>query len=284
MSATTHSVSTEDSTSKFLRVGGYNIHFHEAGTGEAVIMLHGGGPGANGYSNFHPNFDAFSARYRTFLVDMLGYGLSDDGDFTTESRLIVQPRVLKDMLDELGIERASFVGNSLGGTTSLAFAADYPERTNRLVLMGPAGFLYPPVYHPAPSEGHRRLAEAAANPTPEAFRALAAAMLYDPSVMSEEAIAARVAVAQRRLRDKAAAPGATKNVPERALREELYKVAAETLIIWGKDDRVNPYEIGIQLMRDLDDATMVIFKNCGHWAQAERPKEFNRIALEFLAS
>lgn len=274
---------SEGATSTFLRVSGHNIHFHDAGAGEAVIMLHGGGPGANGYSNFHQNFGQFSARYRTLLVDMLGYGKSDDGNFESEPRLVVQPRVLRDMLDELGIERAHFVGNSLGGTTSLAFAIDYPERTGRLVLMGPGGFLYPPVFHSAPSEGHRRLAEAASNPTPEAFRALASAMLYDPSVMSEEVIAARVAVAQERLRTSGLRDTA-KHAPERDLRPELHKIAAKTLILWGKDDRVNPYEIGIQLMRDVDDATMVIIKNCGHWVQAEHPEEFNRIALEFLAS
>lgn len=277
------SIRSEEATSGFVRAGGYNIHVHEAGTGEAVIMLHGGGPGASGYSNFHQNLGPFAARYRTLLVDMLGYGESDEGDFAAEPRLVVQPRVLRDMLDELGIERASFVGNSLGGTTSLAFAVDYPERTHRLVLMGPGGFLYPPVFHSAPTEGHRRIAEAAADPTPETFRALAAAMLYDPSVMSEDVIAARVAVAQKRLRT-AGTRDAAKRVPERELRHELHKVAAKTLIIWGKDDRVNPYEIGIQLMRDVADATMVILKNCGHWAQAEHPEEFNRIALEFLAS
>lgn len=273
----------EEATSRFLRVGGYNVHFHEAGTGDAVIMLHGGGPGANGYSNFHQNFGAFAEHYRTFLVDMLGYGESDDGDFASEPRLVVQPRVLRDLLDELGIERANFVGNSLGGTTSLAFAADYPERTGRLVLMGPGGFLYPPVLHSGPTEGHRRIAEAAADPTPETFRRLAAAMLYDPAVMSEETINARVAVAQERLR-KSGARDTSRNAPERVLRRELHKVAAKTLIIWGKDDRVNPYEIGLQLMRDVEDATMVILKNCGHWAQAERPEHFNRIALEFLAA
>ena len=277
------SVLTAEATSKTISVGGYNLHYHEAGAGEAVIMLHGGGPGANGYSNFSKNFGPFAAHYRTLLVDMLGFGKSDEGNFDAEDRLVVQPRVLRDMLDELGIERATFVGNSLGGTTSLAFAADYPERTNRLVLMGPGGFLYKPVYHPSPSDGHRVLAATSSNPNLETMKALASAMLYDPSVMSEEALAARVAVAQERLRTWGPRDP-SKTVPQRRLRDELHKVAAKTLIIWGKDDRVNPYEIGLQLMRDVEDATMVIFKNCGHWAQAEHPDEFNRIALEFLAS
>ena len=274
---------TADATSHFVQAGGYKVHFHEAGSGEAVIMLHGGGPGASGYSNYHQNFEAFAARHRTFLVDMLGFGQSDDIGDEEESPLVVQPRVLRDLLDELGIERASFVGNSIGGTISLAFAVDYPERTNRLVLMGPGGFLYKPVFQPDLSEGHRRLREATNNPTRETFQALAAAMLYDPSVMSEDLLAKRVEVAQERLRTQTVAPGASR-ASERVLRDELHKITAKTLIIWGKDDRVNPWEIGIQLMRDVEDARMVLLKNCGHWAQAERPEEFNRLALDFLAS
>ena len=106
---------TEESTSRFVQAGDIKLHYNEAGTGEALIMLHGGGPGASGWSNFRTNIGAFSDKYRTMLLDMPQYGKSDpvviDGDATRYNA-----QAIKAMFDELGIEKAHFIGNSFGAS------------------------------------------------------------------------------------------------------------------------------------------------------------------------
>lgn len=271
---------TEENTANDVQAGPYRVHYHEAGHGPAVIMLHGGGPGASAWSNFSRNVGPFAERHRTLAVDMLSYGGSESVVFDSEPATTVRARALRDLMDVLGIERASFLGNSMGGTTALAFAADYPERTERLVLMG-AGGLTRTVVAPQPTEGHRRIAEAAANPTLETMQAVANVMLFDPSLMSQEALEARVRAAQNPAHRDAAARS---TAPWRDQAEDFAQVQARTLIVWGREDRTNPLEIGLQMLRDIPDSRMHIFRNCGHWAQVEHAEEFNRLALDFLAA
>ncbi|NMH97347.1 alpha/beta fold hydrolase [Pseudonocardia acidicola] len=256
------------------------MHYHEAGHGPAVVMLHGGGPGATAWSNFSHNIGPFAERHRTVLVDMLGFGRSDSVVFDSEPATTVRARALRDLLDTLGIERASFVGNSMGGTTAMAFAVDYPERTERLVLMGAAGMTRTLIV-PQPTEGHRRLAEASADPSVETMQELVNTMLYDPSIVSREMIEARAQAARNESHRDAAARS---TALWRDQAEELARIRARTLIIWGREDRVNPLEIGLQLLRDIPGSRLLVFRECGHWAQIEHAAEFNRVALEFLAA
>ncbi|HLQ35655.1 MAG TPA: alpha/beta fold hydrolase [Chloroflexota bacterium] len=244
-------------------------------------MLHGGGPGASGWSNYNRNVEAFAQRHRTLLVDMLTFGKSESVTFADEPAHTVRARALRDLMDTLGIGRASFVGNSMGGTVAMAFAVDYPERTDKLVLMGASGLL-PTLIAPQPTEGHRRLQEAFANPTVETMQALVNAMLFDPSIVGSELLEARVQAARNPAHREATAK--SRGAPQRDQRDEFRRIKAKTLIIWGREDRVNPLEIGLLLLRDLPDSRLLVFKNCGHWAQVEHAGEFNRVALGFLAS
>ena len=119
---------TEESTSKFADVTEkglkLRLHYNEAGQGQTVIMLHGGGPGAGGWSNFNRNFDAFvDAGYRVILLDCPGFNKSDSIAIS-ESRGLVNARAVKALMDKLGIDRAHLVGNSLGGISSLSLALE----------------------------------------------------------------------------------------------------------------------------------------------------------------
>jgi 4,5:9,10-diseco-3-hydroxy-5,9,17-trioxoandrosta-1(10),2-diene-4-oate hydrolase len=115
-----------------------HLHYDEAGQGPVTVMLHGGGPGASGMSNFGRNLPVFAGHFRTLVVDQPGYGKSDkppvEGNYFTFAA-----DALKTLLDELGIEKTHLVGNSLGGGTAVRFALTYPERAGRLVLMAPGG-------------------------------------------------------------------------------------------------------------------------------------------------
>lgn len=270
----------EEGTGSYAQAGPYRLHYHEDGQGPAVIMLHGGGPGATAWSNFSGNIGRFAERHRTLLVDMLGFGGSDPVVFDGEPATTVRARALRNLMDTLGIEKASFVGNSMGGTTAMAFAVDYPERTERLILIGAAGKTRT-VIAPQPTEGHRRLAEAGRDPNVETMQALVNTMLFDPSLMTSGALEERVQAARKESHRNAAARS---TAPWRDQTDEFSRIAAKTLIVWGREDRVNPLEIGLQLLRDIPDSRLHVFRNCGHWAQIEHEAEFNRIALEFLAA
>jgi 2-hydroxy-6-oxonona-2,4-dienedioate hydrolase len=96
---------TEASTSKFVQTKKWKIHYNEAGTGHPLILLHGGGPGANGWSNYQSNIHALSKKYRVILMDVPGYGKSDE--FTeTEGVTDLQTESIKLMMDALDIEKA----------------------------------------------------------------------------------------------------------------------------------------------------------------------------------
>lgn len=274
-------VVTDVNTGKFVQAGPYRIHYHEAGEGPAVIMLHGAGPGASAWSNFSGNFEAFANSHRTLLVDMPGFGQSEPINDLSEAATTIRTRMLRDLMDALGIESASFVGNSMGGSVSMAFAVDYPERTDRLVLMGAGGTLRT-ITAQQPTEGHRVIRTAARNPTRETIRDLVDVMLFDSSRMSPEAFERRLDAAQRTpLRET---PAGTSTAPWRDQEPELSRITAKTLIVWGRNDRVNPLEIGLLLLRDIPDSRLLVLRECGHWAQIEHADEFNRVALDFLSS
>jgi pimeloyl-ACP methyl ester carboxylesterase len=212
---------------------------------------------------------------------MPGFGGSDSITSIDEPATTIRTRVLRDLMDALGIERASFVGNSYGGAVAMAFAVDYPERTDRLILMAAAGTLKT-IFTLQPTEGHRAMRVAAKDPSEETMRPVIAAFMADPSKLPPEEFQRRVAAAKEQpLRET---PMGTSTAPWRDQEPELHRIQAKTLIIWGREDRVNPVEIGFLLLREIPDSRLLVVRNCGHWVQIEAREEFNRVALEFLAS
>src|ERR1700757_5159720 len=121
-----------------VRVAGREIFFAEAGEGDPVVMLHGGGPGASGLSNYSRNVDALAERFHVIVPDLPGYGRSSKGVNGSDPFKFLADTI-RGMLDELGIQKAHFVGNSYGGACALRLALDTPERVDRMVLMGPGG-------------------------------------------------------------------------------------------------------------------------------------------------
>ena len=163
MTLTTHGL-TYESTSRVAKAGDLQLHYHEAGTGAPLVLLHGGGPGASAWRNWKQNLPALAGHFRVLAVDQPGYGRSDK-PLVRGGMWEFYARAVRDLLDELGIERTHFVGNSLGGGTTLKFALDHPERTDRLVLMGPAGGMLP-ITSCWPSEGLKTLMAFYAPPGP----------------------------------------------------------------------------------------------------------------------
>jgi len=275
---------TETGTSRDAKVGDLNIHYNDTETaGSVVIGLHGAGPGASSWSNFVRNVGPLSERHRLVLADMPNYGKSDDF-IGNDPNLNV--RVTIGLMDALGIERAHFLGNSAGATTSLNIAADHPDRVLNVVAMGPGS--RPSTFVPQPTEGIKVLTAGHMNPTLESLRALANIMLYHSSQISDEALQVRLDTAlrhldaQRKNREAAQREGRVFTGRPAGPPKDYSTIQSPVLLVWGRDDRVNPFDTGLALLHDIRTANLFIFNNCGHWAQFEHAEVFNRLVLDFL--
>jgi len=281
MTATTVEL-TEESTSRTVQTPSGTIHYNEAGQGHPVLMLHGSGPGATGWSNFGPNLKALSRDFRVIAADMPGWGKSSPVSYEERDHVAA----VLDLLDALGIEQVALVGNSMGGATTLKFAAVHPERVSHVITMG-AGAGGPRLFSPGdgPSEGLKILHKGYLEPSVEVMSALVDIMTFDSGSKSE-------ALAQQRFDNATAnqthldnfAAGIGKPRRGTASDEEVASIAAPTLIIHGRDDRVVVYEHALKLVTLVKNSRLVLFNRCGHWAQLEHADEFNRLVADFIAN
>lgn len=266
-------------------VGGFRLHYYEQGAGDAVVMLHGGGPGASAWSNFGPNLPVFAKQFRTLLVDQPGFGGSGKPEITRQF-FSFSADALARLLDERGIERAHVVGNSLGGGTAVRFALDHPDRAGRLVLMAPGG-LNLSVFSPDPTEGIKRLYQFAAPPGPskDKLANFLRTLVYDQNLVTDELVDERYANAADPAAVKAmASMGASFAADPEAgmLWREAHRLRQRVLLVWGREDRVNPLDGALVALKVIPRAQLHVFGRCGHWAQLEKFAEFNRLTMDFL--
>jgi 2-hydroxy-6-oxonona-2,4-dienedioate hydrolase len=270
---------TEAGTSRTVQTRNWKIHYNEAGEGPVVLFLHGSGPGATGWSNFAPNLRALADNHRVIAADMPGWGKSDP--VKPGERDHVEAAL--QLLDALGIGRAVFVGNSMGGHTSVRFAMAHPDRISHLVTMGaPIGlgtFLFSP--GGGLSEGLKVLLKGYRDPSPETIRELVEIMTYDHAFATDELVAQRSEAA--RARPDHLANFLASTMGTRVDPAKVAEISTPTLILHGRDDRVVHYENSLWLASAIADARMVLINRCGHWLQLEHADEFNRMVADFVA-
>ena len=271
-------------SSNFVEVGDLRLHWNEVGEGPALILLHGGGPGSYGLSNFSRNVHALAAAgFRVIALDLPGYGQSSKPRIR-EPLWGFMAKAVAGFMDAIGIGRAHLVGNSLGGATALKTALDFPDKVDRLILMGPGGGYA--TLNASPTVGIMQILTFYGPPGPsiEKLRSFVQQLVYDPSQVTDDVLEERFKVAID--------PETAENFPlrhrpgdptpiEELWRERLDRLPHRTLIIWGREDRVNPLEQGMILMRQIPDARLLVLPKCGHWAQWETADDFNRAVIDF---
>jgi pimeloyl-ACP methyl ester carboxylesterase len=272
-------VRSKEPNGKFLQAGEVNVYYHEAGSGYPLICLHGGGPGASGWSNFQSNFHDLSTHHRTILMDLPQYGKSDKPTIKN-NWLAFCAGVLRNFMDSLGIQKAHFIGNSMGGQAAIKLAIDNPDRIDHLVVIGSTP-VKTTVFQPMPLEAIKNIVTyyEGEGPSPAKMRQLLGSLVYSSSFVTEELVQERFEASN--------GPDVVrlfKNYfpPLEDLYFELDRVRAKTLIVWGQDDRAGAIDVGLLMLRRFQDARMIIFSKCGHWAQVEHAAEFNRVVLDFL--
>jgi 2-hydroxy-6-oxonona-2,4-dienedioate hydrolase len=274
-----------ESTRRLVETPDYRIQVNEAGTGHPVFLIHGSGPGATGWSNFAPNIGALSQKYRCIAVTMPGWGESSPQSVRTGRN---QRAAVLQLMDTLGIERAAFVGNSMGGGIGLVMAGLHPERVSHLVTMGSGTWGVNILTPGLPSQGMQALVDAYEDPTEASFRRLVQVMCYDQGFATDELVAERAKAAQQYpehlvnwLELMRAGVGA-EGMAEAAAA--LPRSTVPALLIHGRDDRTVHFEFSLRALALIPDSRLVLLNRSGHWAQLEHANEFNQLVDAFIAS
>ncbi|MEV6217605.1 alpha/beta fold hydrolase [Nocardia sp. NPDC051833] len=274
-----------------VRVGAREIFYSEAGSGPAVVLLHGGGPGASGRSNYARNIAALAERFRVIVPDLPGYGRStkriDQSDPFGDLAAAVGG-----LLDELGVDSAHLVGNSYGGAAALRLAMDRPAVVDRLVLLGPGGI---GTTRALPTKGLNALLAyyGGAGPSREKLAEfLRDYLVFDASGVTDELIEERfrasidpAVVANPPLR-RPSGPAAPRTLWRMDLTRDprLRAVTQPTLVVWGAQDKVNRPSGGRMLAETMPHCDLFLAADTGHWVQWERAALFNELAASFLVA
>lgn len=266
----------------FTSSGGFKLHYHEVGTPSAdkpsIIMLHGSGPGASGYSNFKDNYPLFEkAGYHVIIPDYVGYGLSSKpADFVY--RVENQVPVLRELYAHAGATKVSIIGNSLGGWFALYHAINHPEEVDKIVLMAPGGLEDPSLFV-AQMEGLKELFRIPMERdfTVPAMRKLFDLFMHDAADVTDVVLEERLEIARQQPVEVYSTLGGVVSTPR------LGEVKAPVLVLWGYRDKFVPYRHSQYLLENIADVRMVTSNTAGHWFMAEQPELFNRECLAFLA-
>ncbi|OXR43652.1 2-hydroxymuconate semialdehyde hydrolase [Nocardia cerradoensis] len=264
---------------KTIDVAGVATNYHDLGTGDPVLLIHGSGPGVSAWANWRLTIPALAQRHRVIAPDILGFGYTQrpgGAAYNAETWL----EHLGGLLDALGLDRVSVVGNSFGGALALRLATRFPHRVHRLVLMGSVGVLFPITPGLDAVWGYE--------PSVPAMRHLLGVFAYDPKYATDELAELRYRASVR--------PGVHESyaamfpeprqhkVAEMAVSEhEIAELQHQTLIVHGRDDQVIPLSNSHRLLDLIPNSQLHAFARCGHWVQIEHTERFNTLVDSFLS-
>ena len=258
--------------------GGITMHYHEAGTGDrgVILFVHGSGPGASGWSNFKGNYPFLAERgYRTLVPDTMGYGYStkpEEGTFSLDD-VAAQYRGL---LDALGVDRVTVVGNSQGGAVAITMALNYPDLVDKLVLMAPGGLESRETY--MAMEGIKAMIRVLYKEgvSKETMRKVFTLQLHDESKITDEVIEERYQVAMTQHKDNIA------RIHVANQEDRLSEIQCPVLCFWGANDKFCPASGASKIASRCPSSRTMLIASCGHWVMVEYPKLFNELTLKFL--
>jgi pimeloyl-ACP methyl ester carboxylesterase len=253
-----------------VRVFGANLHYVDAGSGSVVVLLHGLADDVGVWESVMP---ALAAKHRVIALDQIGFGRSDKPLLGYRAGTFVD--FLDGFLNELKIDRASLVGNSLGGWIAANFALAHPERIDRLVLCDAAGYAALGKNMNARTLSALRLARR------DDIRYLGPLTFHDKRFYEDVDLAFKQRVT--------AGDGYTINQlldsmirGEDVLDGRLGAIHKPTLIVWGREDKVIPLNFAERFHKEITGSRLEVIDNCGHMPHVECADKFNRALLKFF--
>jgi pimeloyl-ACP methyl ester carboxylesterase len=258
---------------KTATVFGAKINYVEAGDASkpVVVLLHGLGSSSVAWQF---NIAALAAKYRVIAPDQIGFGKSDKP--MLKYRVGTYVDFLDKFLSEIKVEKATLVGNSLGGWVAAWTAIKYPNRVEKIILADAAGL--------KPAEVDFNLIYSLNYSTRDEIRQLVKLIFYNQAIFGSEAF-----IDQSMNVRVAAGDGYTINSliesikrSEDFLDGQLAKIQKPTLIIWGKQDGLLKLADGERFKREIAGSELIVFDQCGHVPQVEKAADFNAAVLKFL--
>jgi len=280
----------KDYRSSFLRVRGHRTHYLEAGEGPPLVLIHGGGLGASGEHGFGRCIPALARHFRVYAIDLLGNGLSDAPaiDYSVQQDVWH----LAAFVEALCLEKVLLAGNSRGAEVAVKFALDFPERVAKVLMVASASVARDMGIEIPMSAGRQALRRMHQELSAQTMRAFMQTLIHDPSRISDELVESRVRAASRpgvleANRASIAAVArqvADPNLAQRAeLRHRLPQLTIPLCLVWGREDRFAPLELGYQMKERLPNLRQFhVFEDCGHQVQTEQPERFAEVAISFF--
>lgn len=271
---------------RVVSTNGYTTAFLEGGSpdADAIILLHGGGPGATAASNWRDFIPTLSDDYHLLAPDLVGYGRTDHPEHMPSSLTgWIRMRVdqVLSLMDAHGIERAHLVGNSMGGAVAMHLVMTAPERFDRISLMGSAGGKAEPTVEVI------KMVSFYKDPSLSALENLTKWFVYDENALGESIESIVTTRYQEVMRPEVrrsfecffSSPPSEMAVPPSALR----RMPHPFLVVHGREDRFLGLESSVYLQQHLPNAQLHIFNHCGHWVQIEKRDSYAALLRSFLA-
>ena len=259
---------------KSVMIFGAKINYLEAGdpARPKVILLHGLGGST---ANWALNSSAIAQNYHVFVLDQVGFGKSDKP--ALKYRVGTYVDFLEKFMAELKIEKASLVGNSMGGWVAGWMAIRYPNRVEKIVLADAAGIV--------PANYSETQIYQLNNSTREEIRANMKLIFANPAFQTNEALVDQFMTARVTSGDGGTINSLIESIKRREdfLNDRLGEIKKPTLIIWGKQDGLLPVADAYTFNKGIAGSELLIIDQCGHVPQFEKAADFNKAVLAFLA-
>ena len=272
---------------QYLTIHGHRRAFVKTGSGPALLLLHGLGCD---HTTWLPVVAALSRRYTVIAPDLLGHGLSDKprADYSVGG----YANGMRDLLTVLGIDKVTVVGHSFGGGVAMQFAYQFPERTERLVLVAPGGLgrevtpavraIALPGFGPALRMATRPVVRHAAMAW---LRAMSRSRMPRTCDLDE---VATIVDSLKDPRSRAAIRHVVSHVVDWrgqvvTMTDRAYLTAAMPMcVIWGSDDAVIPVRHAAVAAQVAPSATVEVIPHAGHFPHKDHPQEFVQILNDFV--
>ncbi|PIG90735.1 alpha/beta fold hydrolase [Gloeocapsopsis sp. IPPAS B-1203] len=272
---------------RYLKVEQIKTRYWYAGDcGSPIVLLHGAGSSIEAWSQ---NVRALAQEHQVYAFDMVGSGLSDKPIATYS--LEYQVQFLRNFINTLKLQRAVFIGHSVGASLALKLALESPEQVEKLVLVSCFGLgreisiasrllaAFPLIIH-------------LSQPSPKNVRLILRQNVYDIKLVPSKWVEMRSEAFKLPGRKQAFVSFLRSNVNLLGVQQSVFRpivsqlanISAPTLIIWGKQDAIVPVAHAHLAAKQISNAYLHVFDQCGHWAQFEHPHKFNQLVVEFLTA
>ena len=245
-----------------LQVRGHRARVLDAGQGDPIVVLHGWG---GRIESMWPPITCLRSDFRVVAIDLPGFGESPvpPGVWGTAD----YAEFVLDLMEELGIERAHFLGHSFGAKTSLYIAATQPQRVDRLIAVGASGL----TAAPTPKIRAKRAVSKTAR---------VVGKLGPPGKKVREAVYRKIA--SQDYKDAGPMRPIMVKVVNEDIAHQLPRIKCSTLLVWGTEDDAVPVRLARQMDSLIPDSGLVLFEGAGHFAYLDEQDRFCTIAKHFL--